>query len=240
MPSGAGTPVLVAHPGNTSFGTAIQVRTYAGTDDPVISLENYNGGSPVRYGISCTDNGSLAFLSGAYQGGFGTERARITSIGDLLLGTTSSAGIENSNSIVISAPGSTSFANHSGTASGWGYWVFSYNGTQIGSITQSGTTAVGYNTSSDYRLKNITGPVTNSGAYIDSLNPVEGTWKVDGTPFVGLIAHEVQEASRTTVATGTKDGTEMQGMDYSSAEIIANMLAELKSLRIRVAALESN
>jgi hypothetical protein len=54
-----------------------------------------------------------------------------------------------------------------------------------------------------------------------------------------LIAHEVQEASRTPVATGTKDGEEMQGMDYSSAEIIANLIAEVKSLRARVAQLEA-
>ena len=112
------------------------------------------------------------------------------------------------------------------------------NNSAIGSITSS-TTATAYNTSSDYRLKNITGPITNSGAYIDSLNPVEGTWKADGSTFVGLIAHEVQEVSRTKVATGEKDGKEMQGMDYSSAEIIANLIAEVKSLRTRVAELEA-
>jgi hypothetical protein len=38
------------------------------------------------------------------------------------------------------------------------------------------------------------------------------------------------------VATGVKDGDEMQGMDYSSAEIIANLIAEVKSLRKRLAA----
>ena len=109
------------------------------------------------------------------------------------------------------------------------------SGAVVGSITFN-TSATAYNTSSDYRLKNITGPITTSGAYIDSLNPVEGTWKADGSTFVGLIAHEVQEASRTTVATGVKDGEEMQGMDYSSAEIIANLIAEVKSLRQRLAA----
>jgi hypothetical protein len=113
--------------------------------------------------------------------------------------------------------------------------TFRYDGSEIGTITGNNTNTA-YNTSSDYRLKNITGPITNSGAYIDSLNPVEGTWKVDGSTFVGLIAHEVQEASRTPVATGTKDGEQMQGMDYSSAEIIANLIAEVKSLRARLAA----
>ncbi len=105
----------------------------------------------------------------------------------------------------------------------------------VGTITQT-SSATAYNTSSDYRLKNITGPVTNSGAYIDSLRPVEGTWKADGSTFVGLIAHEVQEASRTSVATGEKDGEQMQAMDYSSPEIIANLIAEIQSLRARLAA----
>jgi hypothetical protein len=123
-----------------------------------------------------------------------------------------------------------------GTETALGFYV--NGGSQIGSISTT-TANTAYNTSSDYRLKNITGPITTSGAYIDSLNPVEGTWKVDGSTFVGLIAHEVQEASRTNVATGTKDGEEMQGMDYSSAEIIANLIAEVKALRTRVAALES-
>jgi hypothetical protein len=108
-------------------------------------------------------------------------------------------------------------------------------GTTVGTISVTGS-ATAYNTSSDYRLKNITGPITTSGAYIDSLKPVEGTWKADGSTFVGLIAHEAQEASRTPVATGVKDGEETQGMDYSSAEIIANLIAELQSLRQRLAA----
>ena len=116
--------------------------------------------------------------------------------------------------------------------------MFGKNGSEVGSIS-TGASSTAYNTSSDYRLKNITGPITNSGTYIDSLNPVEGTWKADGSTFVGLIAHEVQEVSRTSIATGVKDGEEMQAMDYSSAELIANLIAEVKSLRARVAALEA-
>jgi hypothetical protein len=114
------------------------------------------------------------------------------------------------------------------------------SGNVVGTVTFS-TTSTAYNTSSDYRLKNITGEITphESGAYIDALKPKKGTWKADGSVFIGLIAHEVQEASRTPVATGTKDGDEMQAMDYSSAELIANLIAEVKSLRQRVAILEA-
>lgn len=102
------------------------------------------------------------------------------------------------------------------------------------SVTASATT---YNTSSDYRLKNVIGPLTNSGVFIDALKPKVGTWIVDGTPFVGFLAHEFQEVSPTSV-TGEKDGTNFQTMEASSPEVIANMVAELQSLRARNAVLE--
>ena len=116
-----------------------------------------------------------------------------------------------------------------------GHIVFENDNGAVGTIQTNGSSTL-YNTSSDYRLKNITGPITNSGAYIDSLEPCEGTWVADGSVFVGLVAHKTQEVSRTPVATGEKDGEVMQGMDYSSPEIIANLIAEVQSLRKRLAA----
>ena len=177
-------------------------------------------------------NGIITFATGTGI----PERMRLDASGNLLVGTTAtiSSGVDGVQ--IGKTSGNRRFA---GSATG------SYNQIEfwnpngyVGAINTNGS-ATAYNTSSDYRLKNITGPITTSGAYIDSLKPVEGTWKADGSTFVGLIAHETQEASRTTVATGTKDGDEMQGMDYSSAEIIANLIAELQSLRARVAQLES-
>ena len=69
---------------------------------------------------------------------------------------------------------------------------------------------------------------------------MQGSWKVDGSRFIGLVAHEVQEVSETLIATSEKDGEEMQAMDYSAPELIANLIAELQSLRARVAQLEGN
>jgi hypothetical protein len=177
-------------------------------------------------------NDNLIFSSGT-----GTaERMRIDSNGALLISTTTRHFGENLG--VASSTSYTITSTRTGTGNE-GHMAFQNANGAVGTIFTNGTTTA-YNTSSDYRLKNITGPITTSGSYIDSLNPVEGTWKADGSTFVGLIAHEVQEASRTVVATGTKDGEQMQGMDYSSAELIANLIAEVKALRTRVAALESN
>jgi hypothetical protein len=174
-----------------------------------------------------------------------TERARITSGGDLLVGTTTYGGGANVAGAGLNPVGQIAVERDGGAAGVFNRFssdgnlvLFRRQGTTVGSIDVT-TTATAYVTSSDYRLKNITGLITNSGAYIDSLKPVEGTWKADGSVFVGLIAHEVQESSRTRIATGTKDGEEMQGIDYSASEIIANLIAELQSLRARVAQLEA-
>jgi hypothetical protein len=202
----------------------------------------YVSAEPAAIRAVLTDTGTGAGALGFFTSSDGSganlaERARIDSSGNFLVGTTIAAGTGTTIGMA-SANGPLNICDQN-FGNGWTTWSFRYAGTQVGQIVTN-TTTVAYNTSSDYRLKNITGPITNSGAYIDSLNPVEGTWKSDGSAFVGLIAHEVQEASRTLVATGVKDGEQMQGMDYSSAEIIANLIAEIKSLRARVAALESN
>jgi hypothetical protein len=117
------------------------------------------------------------------------------------------------------------------------------DGTVEGSITTT-ITGTAYNTSSDYRLKNITGPITESGKFIDLLMPKQGTWKSGGGKFVGFIAHEVAEVSPSSVI-GEKDSVDENGtplyqsMEYGSAEFIANIVAELQSLRLRVAELEA-
>ena len=75
-------------------------------------------------------------------------------------------------------------------------------------------------------------------AFIDALKPKTWAWKSDGSKGVGFIAHEVQEVSPSSVV-GEKDGEKMQVMEYGSAEFIANIIAELQSLRARVAQLEA-
>jgi hypothetical protein len=177
-----------------------------------------------------------------------TEKARISASGFLQVGTTTEfPGLGNTVGGISFEPSGSAFFSRNGAnialfvnRGGDGTVVsIRSSGTEVGSISFSGSTT-SYNTSSDYRLKDIDGPIANSGAYIDALNPVQGSWKADGSRFIGLLAHEVQEVSETPIATGEKDGEEMQAMDYSAPELITNLIAEIQSLRARVAQLEGN
>ena len=101
--------------------------------------------------------------------------------------------------------------------------------TNVGNISVT-TSATAYNTSSDYRLKNITGALTGAKDFIMSLQPKQGTWKADGSKFVGFLAHEFQEVSPSSV-TGEKDAVDadgkpiMQSMQASSSEVMANLIS---------------
>ena len=119
------------------------------------------------------------------------------------------------------------------------------SGTVIGSIDRVTTTnAVVYNTTSDYRLKTVLGAVANAGQRIDALEPVEYTWNDNGERARGFLAHQFQEVYASSV-TGIKDAVDADGkpvyqaMQASTSEVIADLVAELQSLRKRVAELES-
>ena len=195
--------------------------------------------------LQVTNNLPLVFLTN------NTERAQITSGGDFLVGSTSTylsakMTVESTANIGIvskqGAVGGYCFLSYALNNSGTYYHVsFEEAGTQRGSITSNGS-ATAYNTSSDYRLKDNQQPLTGSGAFIDALKPKTWDWK-SGGKGVGFIAHEVAEVSPGTVV-GGKDAVDadgkpiMQAMEYGSAEFIANIIAELQSLRARVKALE--
>jgi hypothetical protein len=134
---------------------------------------------------------------------------------------------------------------HNGT-SGDNWFIDFYTETAAtlrGSITYNrGAGQVAYNTTSDYRAKDVYGAWDDAGATIDALKVYRG--KMHGATLERpmMIAHEAQEVAPYAVS-GKKDAVDKDGnavyqqMDHSV--LVPLLIAELQAVRARLAALEA-
>jgi hypothetical protein len=179
----------------------------------------------------------------------GSERARITSGGDLLVGTTTSGakltveqGSANANGAQITNQtyNYQTLGLHNTATANDNVWVTfgtEASFTTRGSITYNragGLTA--YNVTSDYRAKDIIGPVNDSGALIDSVPVYMGKMKGATQERPMFIAHETPAYAHT----GVKDAVDADGkpvyQQMDASALIPVMWAEIQSLRQRLAA----
>jgi hypothetical protein len=88
---------------------------------------------------------------------------------------------------------------------------FQKAGNDVGNITLSSSSTT-YNTSSDPRLKNITGVITADEAknFVMALQPKKGTWKSDGTYFQGFVSTDYETLDPKAVH-GVAGATETLG-----------------------------
>jgi hypothetical protein len=191
-----------------------------------VRSSNYSGSfSPSGLGgMALTTNGAyplIFYINSA-------ERARIDSSGNLLVGKTTSSG--NGDGAQLFPTGTIGLGHTSGTVTATAYAAFGYAGGGIGSITQSGTTAVLYNVTSDQRLK--TNIVDAPQGNIDSLKVRSFDWKSDNThQTYGFIAQELLEVAPYAVHQPTNP-EEMMGVDYS--KLVPMMIKEIQDLKAEV------
>lgn len=213
--------------------TALTVVSANNTSAQVNLLGDLSGtyGTNLKY----EGNGNY-FAVSLNNAGSLTEQMRITSGGDFLVGGTTT---RNGTKATIESSANVLGLSCSANVSSVDFAVFYANaGTVCGNIARVGTTsAVAYNTTSDYRLKENVLPFVNALDSVSKLKPCVYTWKDGGAAANGFIAHELQEICPDAV-TGEKDAVNEDGtakyQAIDQSKIVALLTAAMQELSAKV------
>jgi len=232
-----------------SGGGSVTLTAAAAAADTTLTLPNTSGtvaltASPTFSGtVTATTVTSPASTALTIQSA-GTTAMTVDTSQNVGIGTTNFSATNTNGIVVLGPTGSTtiSVGHINGTSNGSTYYYMLYNGAAIGSISQNGTTAVSYNTTSDYRLKENVASMMTGLATVKALKPVTYNWISDKSAGEGFIAHELQAVIPHAV-TGEKDtvnedgSIKPQGVDYS--KIVAHLVAAIQELSAKNDALEA-
>ena len=237
-----------------SLGTNITTTVTSGSAGSGFWLSTGNSSATSSKIISSTDGsvGDLLINQGSGVNGGSirfsindSEKARVASNGTVKVGTTStvySGGEKMSISSTTEGLGIKTttatkqclglYNSDAGGARHFVRFALGSSGTEVGNITSTGSTTA-YNTSSDARLKDVTGSARGLEV-INKLNPVAYNWKADGQADEGLIAQEVLDIVPNAVS-GSEE--EMYQMDYS--KLVVHLVAGMKEQQTQIEALQS-
>ena len=159
-----------------------------------------------------------------------TERMRIDASGYFSIRQTSNSGAEV---LGIQGNGDTQIGLYCTPTTLYTQINFRNGNGVVGTVRTTGTSTQ-FNTSSDYRLKENVSPMEGALNKVMQLKPVTFTWKTDGLPGQGFIAHELQEIVPDAVG-GEKDAVDKNGNpDYQGVDasfLVATLTKAIQELK---------
>ena len=218
------------------------VSLYSTTGGAVNSTILYFGSAALSNAASIyskTDTataGNLILATSQTGTGVMTERMRVASNGQVLIGTSTNSG-RSPPLIISNDSGTTNWAVGPSTGGSTQFYVSAGAGVYL-----STTAATSWTANSDINLKNVTGKIENALDAIATLTPAKFTWKADetNTPQVGLIAQEVEKVLPEVV---DKNADGYLGVRYT--EVVPLLVAAIQEqqtiindLKSRITALE--
>ena len=213
---------------NTSgIGFAISARGYQNVESGRIEF--------LRIGAWNESAGSKdsAMVFSTTNNGTSAERMRITDIGLLQVGTTTTTD-GRINATTLSGKYALALNDTFGNNA---LAQFLDNGSQVGSITISGSNT-SYNTSSDSRLKEN---IVNANSQLETINNIkirEYDWLKDGKHEVGVIAQELEEVYPDAVTVGGEDVKKNPySVDYS--KLVAPLIKAVQEQQEQIESLKS-
>lgn len=180
---------------------------------------------------------TIAFQTGS--GSSSSERMRITSSGNVLIGQTTASGSTDGiylrkgieSGFIVTNDNALQLSRYSSNGD---IETFFRDGTKVGSISVT-TVMTSYNVTSDYRLKQDFKSF-NGLDLVSKIKVYDYAWKADNSRMNGVIAHELQEVVPYAVS-GEKDAEQMQQVDYS--KLVPILVQAIQELNEKINKLEN-